>query len=460
MRLRNIFYYGSLSLCLLLTNCSENEPKEVFKESATQRLKKRSSELKKKLQAPQYGWKTVYFTDNSILGGYRFLFDFEDDKTVAMSSDFSSEDYAKRKSEYDVVLGSTVKLSFTTKNSIHKLSESDRYPQSSLRGKGYKGNFEFLYYGTDGDDLIFRTNRELDTLRLSPAKQSDWDNLKKGYEDMSAAIYDPKKSTFRALKIGDIIYNFDYNQRLRHATSTTTDSKASRDRVGFGVGFEPGEIVISPAIDVDGKKVNKLQYDKAKDRFSAKIGDKEQVALYYADAPLSRMRSFSIPGRNWRGMRINRTNPRYVSSDNSSEAFVAFFDKWRADVRAADSRRRNITRFYIRDWQPGRQPYVNIWYTIPSLSGNYGASYGVKKTESRDKFGNHIIKFSFNSSYPRNTTLKSLNKLFKPILDLIFDPKGFYVVEHEQARTSAAHRTDFYLISVDKPSYRIHWYYY
>lgn len=458
MRLRNIFYYGSLSLCLLLTNCSDNEPKEVFKESATQRLKKRSSELKKKLQAPQYGWKTVYFTDNSILGGYRFLFDFEDDKTVAMSSDFSSEDYAKRKSEYDVVLGSTVKLSFTTKNSIHKLSESDRYPQSSLRGKGYKGNFEFLYYGTDGDDLIFRTNRELDTLRLSPAKQSDWDNLKKGYEDMSAAIYDPKKSTFRALKIGDIIYNFDYNQRLRHATSTTTDSKASKQRVEFGVGFELGEIVISPAIDVDGKKVNKLQYDKAKDRFSAKIGDKEQVALYYADAPLSRMRSFSIPKAGMRGMRINRTNPRYVSSDNSSESFVTFFNKWRDDFKKALRDRYRITRFYIRGWNTA-EPYISIWINNVSSGGNIGARYGVKKTESRDKFGNHIVKFSFNSSFSRNNDA-GVPDLLKPIIDFMFDPKGFYVVEHEQARTSAAHRTDFYLISVDKPSYRIHWYYF
>jgi hypothetical protein len=58
-----------------------------------------------------------------------------------MASDYDN-DTSVNTSEYSIELGSTTSLVFTTKNKIHLLSDSNNSPQQ-LRGKGYKGDFQF-----------------------------------------------------------------------------------------------------------------------------------------------------------------------------------------------------------------------------------------------------------------------------------------------------------------------------
>ena len=99
-------------------------------------------------------WKATYFTDDTQLGGYSYLFKFTDNQIVEMASDFGGNDDVTS-SQWAIQLGTTLKLSFTTKNKIHELSDSNNSPDTDLRGQGYKGSFEFLYYGTEGDDIIF-----------------------------------------------------------------------------------------------------------------------------------------------------------------------------------------------------------------------------------------------------------------------------------------------------------------
>ena len=380
-------FLSILIIAFLLVNCSEdNEPASIFEESASQRIKKKSNDIKTSLQQPTYGWKTLYFTDSTQLGGYRFLFDFENDNTVAMVSDFSTADHTKRKSKYNVVLGSTIKLSFTTKNSIHKLSDSDNAPTSRLRGRGYLGSFEFLYYGKDGDDLIFKANRDLTPVRLTPATKADWDNFGKNYTDLNATMKeDPKKSVFRTLKVGSVLYTFGYNDNTRYVSADTQNATVSADKknLTFGFGVDAGKIIVKPAIEVGDKKIQELTYDSAKDRFSGMEGSNELVAIYYSNAPAYKLKTRSPlnPGGFLRSgrkhMRINRTNTRYVSRDESSDAFVTFFEKWRDDFKKAVGNRYSISRFYIRDI-PTR-PYINIYLKRASDNREFSAYYGLRR---------------------------------------------------------------------------------
>jgi len=137
MKMKNIYKYLIAGILVLqLSACSNTDAEQLFDENPTTRLNNQKSELNDALLSSQFGWKAVYFTDNTVLGGYTHLFKFAQDGTVEMASDFDT-DTNIYKSEYAIQLGSTVSLVFTTANRIHLLSESDNYPIASLRAKGY-----------------------------------------------------------------------------------------------------------------------------------------------------------------------------------------------------------------------------------------------------------------------------------------------------------------------------------
>ena len=179
-----------LPLVFFLISCEDNnDPEDIFEKDSTERLNEQEKELSELLQSSEYGWKMTYFTDDprytnndQQLGGWTFIFDFVDNSHVVMVSDFSNQTLTPNESEYNIKLGSTIKLSFSTKNYIHDLSDANNAPSSSLTGKGYKGDFEFLYYGQEGEDLIFRSNRFQIEIRFQKATAEDWENISENIE--------------------------------------------------------------------------------------------------------------------------------------------------------------------------------------------------------------------------------------------------------------------------------------
>ncbi|MFV0248741.1 MAG: DUF4302 domain-containing protein [Tenacibaculum sp.] len=243
---------------LLLLSCNKSETEQIFEDSSAVRKEKREQELRNLLLSSEQGWKVTYFTDNTQLGGFTFLFRFIDDTQIEMVTDFNNG-YTKMQSEYDILYSSTTKLSFSTKNYIHDLSDSADSPDSGLTGRGYKGDFEFLYYGAEGDDIIFRTNRDFIELRFSKATEDDWDNFEKN-QDLINFINN--SSRHLAYKKGDIAYNFFYNSDRRFAINIEENND-----LNFGVGFTSTGIVISPAILIDGKQYSEFTLNKTTNKF-------------------------------------------------------------------------------------------------------------------------------------------------------------------------------------------------
>ena len=157
MKTKNIFKYLMLIfLAVQLNSCVSTDAEQKFDESPTERLNKQKKELNDLLLSSENGWKAVYYTDDSQLGGFTHLFKFLPDGKVDMASDFDA-DTDIHNSQYEIQLGSTVSVVFTTKNKIHLLSDANNSPLAA--GKGFLGDFQFLYYGQENGDLVFRTNR-------------------------------------------------------------------------------------------------------------------------------------------------------------------------------------------------------------------------------------------------------------------------------------------------------------
>lgn len=272
-----------VSAALFMFNaCADSEPEALFEDVPSIRVNKQIDELKSLLLAPEEGWKVTYFTDNTQLGGFTYLINFIDEKNVEMDSDFGTSKGTRTASEWDVVFGSTVKLSFTTRNKIHELSDSNDSPDGNLLGQGYRGSFEFLYYGTEGNDIIFKANKGFNEVRFTKAVAEDWTNLAKN-DDIRNVI-----AGQLAYEIGDDISFFSYNDGRRFA-SNINDEVNDED---FGIGFTPSGIIVSPAITADnGIDYSEFTLNDAGTKF---VSEDEEFSIIILASPVDFNQNWTI----------------------------------------------------------------------------------------------------------------------------------------------------------------------
>lgn len=300
MKIKNIYkFLFAAILALQLSSCDNNTDTEAkFDQTPTERLNARKAELNEALLSSPEGWKAVYFTDNTVLGGYTHLFKFFADGSVEMASDFDTTT-SKFKSEYQIQLGSTVSVVFTTKNRIHLLSDSNDYPIEALEGEGYRGDFQFLYYGQENGEIIFRTNRNNQELRFVKATKEDWDNLAQNFDMIPNIIGDPSLGLYRGLETNDgtTKKTYDFNP-----FSTITRYTTIADAAGvydMGIGYTPNGLVVSPAIVVGNQQLSNFIFNEADGSFTAKGTGGVSATIKYSDSPFLLTDDYKIllPGR-------------------------------------------------------------------------------------------------------------------------------------------------------------------
>jgi hypothetical protein len=289
MKIKNIYkFLFAAFLALQLSACDNNtdaEPK--FDQTPTERLNAQKAELNEVLLSSPEGWKTVYFTDNTVLGGYTHLFKFAANGTVEMASDFDdvTETYKSEVSEYQIQLGSTVSLVFTTKNKIHLLSDSNNYPIDALTSEGYRGDFQFLYYGQENGEIIFRTNRNNQELRFVKATKEDWDDLVLNFDMIPNIIGDPTLGLYRGLEVtnGTTKTTYDFNPFSTVTRHTTiTDAAGSYD---MGIGYAPNGLVVSPPVVVGNQKLSNFIFNETDGSFTATGTGSVSASIKYSDVP-------------------------------------------------------------------------------------------------------------------------------------------------------------------------------
>nr|WP_315200489.1 DUF4302 domain-containing protein [uncultured Flavobacterium sp.] len=294
MKAQNIYKYLIVGfIALLMAACTNTDAEQKFDQTPTERLNARKAELNDVLLSSANGWKVVYFTDNTVLGGYTHLIKFAKDGTLEMASDFD-DDTAVYKSEYDIQLGSTVSLVFTTKNRIHILSESDNYPIDALESKGYLGDFQFLYYGQENGEIVFKTNRVNETtgingeLRFVKATAQDWTDLHKNIDMIDNVIGAPTRPIFRSLETNDgkTIHKFDFtfSEITRFAEANSLEAGYSVS-YNMGIGYSPTGIVVSPAVEVGDQKLSIFVYNDLDGSFTATGTNGVSATIKYSTTP-------------------------------------------------------------------------------------------------------------------------------------------------------------------------------
>ena len=244
-------------IALALFACQKNEPDDLFGgKNPSQRFEQSQAELRQELTSPEQGWKFVYYTNEKKFGGFIILMKFTPEGLVTMNSDIGATT-SSTTSKYEIKWGQGTMLSFTTKNHIHELSDSTK----GETGVGYEGNFEFIYFGKEGNKLKFKTQRK-DTeqfVYFEPATAQDWNTIQtlssnvKNLEDNIDNYYFTVSTT--ASSTG---YEVNFANRFITVTSLDGSStqKASVYATETGIGFKP-------ALTFEGKTFTGLTRDNS-----------------------------------------------------------------------------------------------------------------------------------------------------------------------------------------------------
>jgi len=248
-------------LSLFTVSCQDSDPEDVFGDKANVRIEKSRAELDSALKDSEHGWKMIYFTDDTQLGGFTHLIKFPENDQVIMISDLNATTLVPKESTYSLPLASTISVLFATPNHIHELSKGDNFPSSSFSGKGYLGDNQFLYYGYDGNILTLRGNRGLFDIKLTKATAEDWSNL--GVNSTVMNLVSQKKNMVVVENGESQVFNFRFTRSTRYATVLNDERTMSvNPRGGVGIGFNIDEIVVSPAIEFeDGSTISVLKLE-------------------------------------------------------------------------------------------------------------------------------------------------------------------------------------------------------
>ena len=245
----------TLIVLATLVACQKNEPDSLFDKNPSERFEESQAELRKELTTAQQGWKLTYFTKEGVFGGYHFLMKFTPEGLVTMVSDFSSSTISATTSKYEIQEGQGTMLAFTTKNYIHELADA----MQGIRGKGYAGEFEFIYYGKEGNKLKFKTQRKSTEqfVYFEPATAQDWTDITTLSSNLSTLVENMSNYYMKVTANGT---STDYEIGMQNGLigvaplNSNTPSLASTMATKTGVAFKP-------ALTIQGKKFTELTRD-------------------------------------------------------------------------------------------------------------------------------------------------------------------------------------------------------
>jgi hypothetical protein len=443
MKIKNIFKYILLAfVALYMGSCTNNtDAEQLFEQTPTERLNAREKELSDLLLTSEHGWKAVYFTDDTQLGGYTHLFKFLPGKKVEMASDFNT-DTKTYTSDYNVVLGSTVSLLFDTYNRIHLLSDSNSFPTAALRGKGYLGDFQFLYYGQENGDIIFKSNRLVREVRFIKATAQDWIDLPKNFLMIPNFVgKNPTNALYRGLETNDgtTIKKYDLNAFSQITRFTTTSDDAGI--YPMGIGYSPNGIVVSPAIVVGGQKLMNFIYNPTDGNFTATGTNGVTAAIKYSNEPFVLTEDYKVM------LKAPSTAYAYINANlATAPSNSVFFNKLISDINAGLPSTQKVNRVQFTFNDAAGESYIA--YTFTGGKTTIYHNFTIKE----DAVSKTLVLIP--GTWQSNTfAIIPQPALLKNLDDEITNAKGLYV--KKEKFTFGASNTIFTFTSAAKTGFRM-----
>lgn len=254
-----------------LTSCQNND-NDIYDQDPIIRLREAKAKLKNHLTTESdNGWIATFRPDGGVmLGEFNLWFDFEDDFSVNIKSDFNLGDLNAQESEYNFTMLRTFALSFPLHNKVHDFTQGfylDIDGKESLYNN--RSDIEFLFndYLANGDveTVGFMTNQKV-VFRKATAEEKafrfddQWAVYNKLETMRNVTLIQDGRSKrlnfepmpgMRAAYIGKIVSQ----NGQKSIDEVLTDTGA----VTFAANLETDEVILKPALELEnGLTIDKL----------------------------------------------------------------------------------------------------------------------------------------------------------------------------------------------------------
>ncbi len=141
--------------CAIALLSCDNEYDTIFNESPDERVQAELDRYEDLLMSSQHGWKAALYTGSGA--GYFYYFDFNEDGSVSMLSDFNATTAGDvMESTWTLKALQQITLSFTTYSYIHLPADPDGDINNGIPGSGLLSDFEFSFARSSGDSVIMK----------------------------------------------------------------------------------------------------------------------------------------------------------------------------------------------------------------------------------------------------------------------------------------------------------------
>lgn len=243
--MKKILLGSAVALATLSLQSCLTDDKELFDESAANRIEAVVTADKQLLESATNGWQLHYYTGKEYTGGgYTMFVKFKDGKAYA-SSDIAPADSVAT-SSYDVIKDKGPVLTFNTENGImHFLAQPY---QNDVDGE--QGDYEFVIMRTTNDSIFVQGKK--------------WGN-----EMVFTRVADDVNWEDQINKMHKVFYSMNWLYTVDGAENeqVTFDPSARRMYVGdnddAGVPFyvTTDGIAFREAVKINGKELTSLHYD-------------------------------------------------------------------------------------------------------------------------------------------------------------------------------------------------------
>lgn len=249
---------------MLFAAC-DNDFESEFGISPDERAAVVLDEWENALLDSEHGWISHYYPNPELLGGFSYVFKFEENGTVGMN--FGIRD-SYDECLYSIKMFEKPLLSFDTYSIFSKMTD----PEIGIRGQGLGGENEFIFVkkSVEGDTLFLEERIGGDPLVLVKASASDWEDIKT-YPAMSSVLARRNEQIvpfYLNLSVEgwstkvNMVYNDDM-QKMRLSYTENGEAKF----VEMPINLTHEGFQFHHALEFDGVKVRSFKYNEALNQF-------------------------------------------------------------------------------------------------------------------------------------------------------------------------------------------------
>ncbi|TAJ13961.1 DUF4302 domain-containing protein [Marinilabiliaceae bacterium JC017] len=397
--MRNLIYI-ILGAALFFSACQEDDD-HIFDQSSDARLNEQLKEYSDILVSAEHGWKTDYYPNPELLGGYSFVMKYNNDGTVETVWDIRT---GKDKAMYALKSIERPELVIETYNVFSKMTD----PEIGEPGVGMGGDIELFFerVSEKGDSIYFTGKAQGAAVVFYKATEADWSEIDL-LKNMEAKVISQEgvHPFFRNLVFegSDTKYMMTYDDDKRRINWYYTDAKGETQIFNVGVHYTADGFVINKPIIVNGKEVRTFKYDTDKKVF--KVSD-EGVS----------------------GSLIYEATPPAVFNG----AYDMYFGKKAYDIKKYSDVL--VTKLEgLNDIGTFNYFHIEAWgkYGFEHVSFNYvdykSAKFDTKSVKAAE---DHVV-FSYKGEPSYGADLNEefmASPACKAVYDFYFDPAGFTVV--------------------------------